>query len=72
MFFLERYNLVGGGVWRWKGIRRGAEIRLCPICRKEEELWHTLECEGTKEWREMILEERIWNFDPIVGIQRLA
>jgi hypothetical protein len=26
------------GVWRLKGLRRGVEIGICPICRKDKEL----------------------------------
>jgi hypothetical protein len=38
----------------------------------EEELWHIFECEGTKKLWEIILENRIWNLDLIIGIQRLT
>jgi hypothetical protein len=60
------------GVWRLKGLRRGFEIRMYPVQRKEEELWHILECKWAKGWREIILEKIIRNFHPAVGIQRLA
>jgi hypothetical protein len=46
------------GVWTLKAIRRGLEIAICPICRKEEELRHILECERTKGWRGIILEKK--------------
>jgi hypothetical protein len=48
------------------------ETQICLICRKEKELWHILKCEKMKEWREMILEKRIWNLFPTIGIQRLV
>jgi hypothetical protein len=55
-----------------KGLSRGMEIQICVICRMDEELWEILECEGAKEWREMVLEKRILNLNPIIGIQELA
>jgi hypothetical protein len=44
------------GIWRLKDIRKNAEIAICPISRKEEELSHILRCDGTKTWREEILD----------------
>jgi hypothetical protein len=60
------------GIWRLKGIRNNVEIGICPIRRKEEELSHMLICDGTKMWREEILDERFWNIDPEIGIRKIA
>jgi hypothetical protein len=61
----------GGRGWRLRGLRRGLEIGICLVYMEEEELWLVLECEGTNEWREMVLKEIIWNLDPIIGTPRL-
>jgi hypothetical protein len=58
------------GIWRLKEIRKIVEIGICPICRKEEELSHILRCDGTKTWREEILDKIFWNIDPEVGIRK--
>jgi hypothetical protein len=63
--------MVEDGDWRLKGIRKNAEIGICPICRKEE-LSHILRCDGTKMWREEILDKRFWNIDPEIGIRKIA
>jgi hypothetical protein len=60
------------GIWRLKGIRKNVEIGICPICRKEEELSHILRCDGTKMWKEEILDKRFWNIDPEIGIRKIA
>jgi hypothetical protein len=60
------------GIWRLKGIRKNVEIGICPICREEEELSHILRCDGTKMWREEILDKRFWNIDPEIGIGKIA
>jgi hypothetical protein len=60
------------GIWRLNGIRKNVEIGICPICRKEEELSHILRCDGTKMWREEILDKRFWNIDPEIGIRKIA
>jgi hypothetical protein len=57
------------GIWRLKGIRKNVEIGICPICRKEEESSHIFRCDGTKMWREEILDKRFWNIDPEIGKQ---
>jgi hypothetical protein len=59
-------------IWRLKGIRKNVEIGISPICRKEEELSHILRCDGTKMWREEILDKRFWNIDPETGIRKIA
>jgi hypothetical protein len=70
----SRRNIVWWrmGIWRLKGIRKNVEIGICPICRKEKELSHILRCDGTKTWREEILDERFWNVDPEIGIRKIA
>jgi hypothetical protein len=60
------------GIWRLKGIRKNVEIGICPICKKEEELSHVLRCDGTKMWREEILDNRFWDIDPEIGIRMIA
>jgi hypothetical protein len=59
------------GIWRLKGIRKDVEIGICPICKKEG-LSHILRCDGTKMWREEILDKRFWNIDPEKGIRKIA
>jgi hypothetical protein len=59
-------------IWRLKGIRKNVEIGISPICRKEEELSHILRCDGTKMWREEILDKRFWNIDPEIGIRKIV
>jgi hypothetical protein len=56
-----KYNMVERRVMRVEG-----------VCWKEEEFWSILECEGTKEWREEILNMRLRNSDPIMGVQKVA
>jgi hypothetical protein len=60
------------GIWRLKSIGKNAEIGICPICRKEEEMSHILRCDGTKMWREEILDKRFWNIDPEIRIRKIA
>jgi hypothetical protein len=60
------------GIGRLKGIRKNVEIGICPIHRKEEELSHILRCDGTKMWREDILDKKFWNIDPEIGIRKIA
>jgi hypothetical protein len=60
------------GIWRLKGIRKNVEIGICPICSKEEELSHILRCDGTKMWREEILDERFLNINPEIGIRKIS
>jgi hypothetical protein len=31
-----------------------------------------LKCDGTKTWREEILDKRFWNTDPEIGIRKIA
>jgi hypothetical protein len=31
-----------------------------------------LRCDGTKTWREEILDNRFWNIDPEIGIRKIA
>jgi hypothetical protein len=31
-----------------------------------------LRCDGTKTWREEILDKRFWNIDPEIGIRDIA
>jgi hypothetical protein len=70
----SRRNIVWWrmGIWRLKGIRKNVEIGICPICRNEEELSHILRCDGTKMWREEILNKRSRNIDPEIGINKIA
>jgi hypothetical protein len=60
------------GIWRLKDIRKNAEIGICPIRREEEELSHILRRDGTKMWREEILDKKFWNIDPEIGIRKTA
>jgi hypothetical protein len=59
-------------IWRLKGIRKMQKLEFAPICRKEEESSHILRCDGTKMWREEILDKRFWNIDPEIGIRKIA
>jgi hypothetical protein len=52
------------GIWRLKAIRKNVEIGICPIYRKEEELSQILRYDGTKMWREEIMDKRFWNINP--------
>jgi hypothetical protein len=69
----SRRNIVWWrmGIWRLKGVGKIVEIGICPICRKEEELSRILRCDGTKMWREEIL-DRFWNINPETGIRKIA
>jgi hypothetical protein len=65
----EKHGMVEEGILEIEGIRKNVKIGICPICRKEEELSHILRCDGTKMWREEILDKRFWNIDPEIGIR---
>jgi hypothetical protein len=54
-------------VCRLKGVRRNSEWGISPICSKEEEWSHILRCEGTKIWRDKILDKRFKHINAETG-----
>jgi hypothetical protein len=59
-------------VQKLKGLLRSMETGICSMYRKEEELWHILECKGMNEWMEKVLGKRFWKLDPVIGIHKIA
>jgi hypothetical protein len=48
------------GIWKLRGIRKGLEIRRCPLCNGEEDAVHNiLKCPETRRLREHLL-SRSW------------
>jgi hypothetical protein len=47
------------GIWKLRGIRKGLEIRRCPLCNGEEDAIHTLlKCSETRRLREHLLSRK--------------
>jgi hypothetical protein len=60
------------GIWRLKGVRGNTEQGMCPVCNKEEGWSHILRCEGTRSWREELVDKRFINIEPEIGMRRIA
>jgi hypothetical protein len=59
-------------LWILMGVRRNNEPGIFVIYRKEEYLSHLLICEGTKMWRDEILDRRFKNIKVEICIRRKA
>jgi hypothetical protein len=57
-------GIIGGGlhgscIWKLRGIRKGLEIRRCPLCNGEEDAIHILlKCPQTRRLREHLLSRK--------------
>jgi hypothetical protein len=59
------------GICRLKFVRGNTEQGMCPMCNKEG--WsHILKCEETRSWREELVDKRFINFEPEIGMRRIA
>jgi hypothetical protein len=45
---------------------------ICPGCRKEKGWSHILQCEGTKYWRDKLLEKKLRRIHPEIGIRKIT
>jgi hypothetical protein len=45
---------------------------MCPNCSKEEGWSHVLRCEGTRRWRDELVDERFTSINPEIGISRIV
>jgi hypothetical protein len=52
------------GIWRLKGVRENTEQGMCPMCNKEGGWSHILRCEGTRCWREELVDKRFTRILP--------
>jgi hypothetical protein len=43
---------------------------MYPVCGKEEVRCHILQCEGTRDWRDELLEKRLISIYPEIGIRK--
>jgi hypothetical protein len=60
------------GIWRLKCDRRNTNQRMCPMCSKEEGWSHILKCEGTRSWREELVEERFTSIALETGVGKIV
>jgi uncharacterized protein YprB with RNaseH-like and TPR domain len=60
------------GIWRLKGVRENTEHGMCPMCNKEEDWSHILSCEGTRSWREELVDKQFTNIEPEIGMRRIG
>jgi hypothetical protein len=58
------------GVWRLQGVMRNNVQGICPICSREENSSRILRREGTKIWRDEILDKR--NIDADMSTRKIV
>jgi hypothetical protein len=46
------------GIWRLKGRGGNTDQGMSPVCRREEGWSHILRYEGTKGWRDKLIERK--------------
>jgi hypothetical protein len=59
------------GIWRLKCARGNTNKGMCRICSKEEGWSHILRCEGTRRWRDKLVEARFTITDPEIEIRKI-
>jgi hypothetical protein len=60
------------GIWRLKGVRENKEQEMCPMCNKKEGWSHILRCAETRSLREELVDKRLINIEPEIGMRRIA
>jgi hypothetical protein len=53
-------------------LKRNNEHGMWPIHSKEEEWYHILGCEGTKFWRDIVLDKKVRKTDAVIDIRRIV
>jgi hypothetical protein len=53
-------------------VKRNNEHGMWPMHSKEEEMYHILRCEGTKIWRDIVLDKKFRKIDAMRDIRRLV